>query len=564
MALLRAARFSYISGDFTWHDEARAADVMRGRTEDIPRSLKALVSRIIDNDDINKRARAIAKLTWDGAPYRITYRARSFCGDPVWVEERGKRIAGNGRTPVHVIGVIRDIDNEMTEQSRAAWLASYDGLTGLWNDARMTETLMWQIASCERYDLRAALFTLQVSNIDDINAAYGFEAGDRLLKGIAARLSAHIRAPDHAARLTGEGFDGVVFGVVIGQVQTGDDTMAAQQDALAGRLISELTDTPYSSPQGDLYAVLAISCVNIPSQAKTAFDALDKARIALDHSLAREGKFVAYRDDMPDLTERRRKAPIEAGDILEALNSRKITLAYQPIVHARARTPHHYECLLRLVRPDGQVVTAGNFIMAAEKLGLVHLLDRRALELASVTLRARPDIILALNISAATLGDEVAVAGYIAALKALGPMANRVIIELTETAALDDPATASGFSTAVRALGCTFAIDDFGAGHTTFQNLMSIEADEIKIDGSFIRDLSVTRHKQVFVRMIVDLARTFSVKTVAEFVNTPEDADLLTRLGVDYLQGYMFGIPGPAPTLPSTAPAGDTPDAKQA
>jgi len=131
---------------------------------------------------------------------------------------------------------------------------------------------------------------------------------------------------------------------------------------------------------------------------------------------------------------------------------------------------------------------------------------------------------------------------------------------IAETAALDDPATAGGFSTAVRALGCTFAIDDFGAGYTTFQNLMLIEADEIKIDGSFIRDLSVTKHKQVFVRMIVDLAQTFGVKTVAEFVTSPEDADLLTRLGVDYLQGYLFGMPNTSPDWPtaerSAGPAG--------
>ncbi len=548
MALLRAAAFTYSGGHFVWEDDGLAADLMKGRPDDIPRTVKSLIARITDDEGRQRRAKAIAALTWDGAPYRVTYQARSFYGDSIWVEERGKRIAGEGRTPTLINGVLRDIDSEMREQDTAAYRASHDLLTGLWNDTRMVEAIKWQIAACRRYDLQAALFTLQVSNIDDINQAYGFEAGDRLLKGIAQRLTEHVRAPDHTARLTGSGFDGVVFGVAIGQAA--GDNVEGGHTALADRLLEALTDTPYQSPFGDLYASLAMSAVTIPGQTDSAFEALDRARIALDHSLAREGKFVPWHEGLDDLTERRRKVDIEADDILEALNSRNITLAYQPIVHSRSRTPHHYECLLRLRRPDGQLVPAGAFIMAAEKLGLVHLLDRRALELASVTLREQPGVTLALNISAATLKNDVAVAGYIAALKALGPMAQRVIVELTETAALDDPATAGGFSTAVRALGCTFAIDDFGAGYTTFQNLMVIEADEIKIDGSFIRDLSVTRHKQVFVRMIVDLAQTFSVKTVAEFVTTPEDADLLTRLGVDYLQGYLFGVPSPSPDWP--------------
>lgn len=558
MALLRAAAFTYENGVIAWTDEACTAALMKGHTDEIPRSLKALTALISTDEARHERAQAIAELSWDGAPYCVTYQAQSICGDLVWIEERGKRIAGDGRTPTHIHGVLRDVDTQMAAHATSAYTARFDPLTGLWNDARMGEALTWQIAACKRYDVRAALFTLQVSNLDDIIHAYGFDAGDRLLKGIAKRLANLVRVPDHTARLTREGFDGAVFGIVIGHND------AEGQSALASRLLKQLTDTPYQSPVGDLYASLAISAVEIPAQAGTPFEAMDRARIALDHSLTRAGKFVSYSPDLDDLTERRRKAPILADDILNALNSRNITLAYQPIVHSRGRKPHHYECLLRLLRPDGQVVPAGNFIMAAEKLGLVHLLDRRALELASVTLRAQPDIILALNISAATLGDEVAVAGYIAAIKALGPMASRVIIELTETAALDDPATASAFSSAVRALGCTFAIDDFGAGYTTFQNLMSIEADEIKIDGSFIRDLSVTRHKQVFVRMIVDLAQTFSVKTVAEFVTTPEDADLLTRLGVDYLQGYMFGVPATKPDWPGPKAAINTIDALKA
>ena len=204
-------------------------------------------------------------------------------------------------------------------------------------------------------------------------------------------------------------------------------------------------------------------------------------------------------------------------------------------------------CLLRLRRDDGELISAAHFIMAAEELGCVHLLDRRALEIAARTLQDHSDIRLAINVSAATVQNPDTARAYLQALRSLGRDTQRVIVEMTETVALDSPDMASQFSQEVRSFGCQFSIDDFGAGHTTFSNLLAVEADEIKIDGSFIRDLSLTPHKQVFVRMMVDLAKTFSIKTVAEMVGSREDADLLTRLGVDYLQGYMFGLPGAIP-----------------
>ena len=174
---------------------------------------------------------------------------------------------------------------------------------------------------------------------------------------------------------------------------------------------------------------------------------------------------------------------VRSDDVLDALNQRRIRLAYQPIIDAKTRKIHHYECLLRLCREDGEIVSAGQFIMAAEKLGLVDLLDRRALELAAETLLSDPDVHLALNLSAATISNPETAEDYITALKSLGPAAERVTIELTETVALDDPEKASAFANEIRLIGCDFAIDDFGSGYTTFRNLMAIEAEMIKIDG---------------------------------------------------------------------------------
>ena len=234
---------------------------------------------------------------------------------------------------------------------------------------------------------------------------------------------------------------------------------------------------------------------------------------------------------------------LSRDDLLDALNGGRVRLAFQPIVAARTHRIKHYECLMRMLSESGEVLSAAQVIGSAERLGLVGLLDRRALEMAARTMIARTDLWLALNVSAQTVADRAQADDYLDALKMLGPAARRLTIELTETIAVDDPTMAARFATHARALGCRFAVDDFGSGYTSFRNLMAIEADAIKIDGDFIDGLLGSPRAQTFVRMMVDLAQTFGVETVAERVESRDVADTLAELGVDGLQGYYFGRP---------------------
>jgi len=542
--LLGAAPYVWKNGKdgahFSWDNEDYAARLFCTQVQEIPRSNAAFLERICENAAAT-RAQAVATLTWNGAKYQIDYQVRTFDGRNIWVEERGLRLEGDGQKPTKILGVLSNIQSRKIKEEQAGYHASHDSLTGLWNKARMSENLTQMLAFAQRYDRQAAYIAYQVSNLNDINLTYGYEAGDRLLTAISKRLNAAVRSPDVCARVSG-----TTFGVGL------SDCDAAQMEKVAARIAKILSDTPYGSPYGDLYAEFAVGGCALSQKSLNAPDAMEQVKTAVAHSRIRQGAFVAYARDLPDLKPRQKMSELTRDDIISALNDRRITLAYQPIVRAQSRETHHHECLLRLRREDGEIVSAADFIIAAERLECVHLLDRRALEIASRTLSENSQIKLALNVSAATVQTTEAADAYLQALKGLGKANERVIIELTETVALEDPAMASQFSVAVRTLGCQFAIDDFGAGYTTFKNLMAVEADEIKIDGSFIRDLSLTPHKQVFVRMMVDLAQTFSVKTVAEMVGSREDADLLTRLGVDYLQGYMFGVPSAAPQIAAT------------
>jgi len=491
----------------------------------------------MDPQDVITRSKAIKRLSWDGARYELRYPVHTQKGDKIWVKEVGERVSGNDGTPLQITGVIRNVTEEQNRLDTAEYRATHDELSGLFNRVLFTRTLRIISALTKRRQGVAAILRLRLSNIGDINSVYGYEIGDRIIKQVGQRLKDVIRAPDIIARI-----EDVDFGLCL--IDSDIDAI----EKLLPRLQMALSETPYATPHGGLYAEFTLSATFLGREAQDAESAIEQTRTVFTARPNLQGWNIGYYD--PDMSEQSRpalKAKITENDILTALNDRRITLAYQPIIDAKTRDLHHYECLLRLRRNDGEVISAGRFIMAAERLGLVNLLDRRALEIGAKALQDNPGLRIALNVSAGPLRDEQAADDYINALKALGPNAARVTIELTETLALDDPAMASMFSVEIRKLGCAFAIDDFGSGYTTFRNLMAIEADTIKIDGSFIQDISTQPHKQTFVRMMVDLAQTFSVKTVAEMVDSRADADLLRRLGVDYLQGYMFGIPSAAP-----------------
>jgi diguanylate cyclase (GGDEF)-like protein len=545
LALLGASPFTLQITDngtqFNWLDDDIAAAIYCAPTTKIPTTMFEFYERLCDGARL-LRDQAMASLTWNGAKYQVDYQIRTFDGRNIWVEERGQRKAGNGKQPTEIIGVLTNIQSRKIREEQAGYHAAFDSLTGLWNKTRMAEGLTQLLSYGQRYDRQSGYIVFRVSNMDDINKTYGYEAGDRLLIAIAKRLTNVVRSPDIFGRVSE-----ISFGIGL------TDCDSKQMELVVERIGSELSSSPYGSPYGDLHADFSVGGIALSQKAVSAVAAMEQVQTAVMHSLNRGGAFVSYSSDLPDIKPKQRETDFTRDDIIGALNDRRITLAYQPIVHADSRETHHYESLLRLRREDGEVVSAAEFIMAAERLECVDLLDRRALEIASETLLKNPTIQLALNVSAATVKSKETADSYLMAIKALGAMTSRVTIELTETVALEDPAMANRFSVEARALGCKFAIDDFGAGHTTFSNLMAIEADEIKIDGSFIRDLSLTPHKQVFVRMMVDLAQTFSVKTVAEMVGSRDDADLLTRLGVDYLQGFMFGLPGAAPQVDVSA-----------
>ncbi len=530
LSLLSAAGFTVdLSGEaLNWLDDDLIANLLSSPLKRIPRNQQAFDTLISAQDRV-RRAGLIAGLHYDDAAYDLQYQVQTFAGHVIWVQERGRRMSGEGTSPAIITGVLTDITTLKRAEMASNFAASHDPLTRLWNRERFCEALTYEGSAASLREEPGFLACIQISGLENINAAYGTQRGDEVLRRIAEYLKSSAQAPRQAARITGASFGLLCPGLKEPEARQYLKNMC---DWISGQNFTETLNISLS------VAMQALNAVNADSSKQLG---------VIMSQLAASDSFFAPAKNRPSIIERSQN--ITADDILAALQDQRFSLAYQPIIEAKTRRPHHYECLLRLSGEDGTQETAGPMIMAAETLGYIHLLDRRALNIGAEILKAQPDLHLAFNVSAGTIRNRFAAESYIAALREMGADAQRVTIELTETLALKDPDEAGKFAQKARELGCRFAIDDFGSGHTTFQNLMTIEADMIKIDGSMIKNLSDMPLKETFVRIMVDFANTFGVEIVAEMINSEADADRLQTLGVDYFQGYMFGKPAPEPDL---------------
>jgi EAL domain-containing protein (putative c-di-GMP-specific phosphodiesterase class I) len=313
--------------------------------------------------------------------------------------------------------------------------------------------------------------------------------------------------------------------------------------ATAERILQTVRQTPIDTPSGPIHVTVSLGATRFGNGPTTAHETMGRADCALKDAKQAGRNCVSVFVDSDEQRRNRRQLVAIAEEVQAALKSERIVFAFQPVVAAHDYAVHHYECLLRLRRTDGTIVPAGAFLPVVEQSGLMRQLDRRALDLAIEELTRHAGIDLALNISGLTASDRAWLRSLNAALKGRPDLARRLIIEITETVALEDIEETARFVAAVRELGCRVALDDFGAGYTSFRNLKALAVDCVKIDGSFVRGLADNVDNQLFIRTLLGLADGFGLATVAECVETAADAAHLAHRGVRYLQGYYFGAP---------------------
>jgi len=450
----------------------------------------------------------------------------------LWVEDTGVCTIDADSRPVQAQGTLRVIDDRREREERLLFLGSHDELTGQLNRTRLTEELTHFLSSAGRMPAKGAFLLAGVNDLTLVNETYGFDVGDEVISIVGRRIGRALRSKDCIGR-----FSSNKFGIVL------DGSDGEGVETIARRLMACVRDSVIDTSVGSVAASISIGAVLLPESAGNAQAAIGRALQALEIARnSRSDRFNLYLPCERRESERRRAVAI-ADDIVRALNDRRMILALQPIVTSRSHEPELYECLLRMRRLDGSIASASEFIHIGEQFGLAKLVDHRVLELAIELLRSTPGIKLALNVSAVTATDPHWLAGLEAFTGKDRALTERLTIEITETAAISDLDATVKFVTALKALGCRVALDDFGAGYTSFRSLRLLGVDMVKIDGSFIQNIGTHAEDELFVRTLIDLAKSFGIITVGEWVGDERTARLLENAGVAYMQGYFFGAP---------------------
>jgi diguanylate cyclase (GGDEF)-like protein len=468
-----------------------------------------------------------------GVFYRVVYGLRPAAGGEtlLWIEDTGRWFAGADGKPARALGTVRVVNDRHEGERRLAYLARHDDLTGELNRHHLTLTLEKAIEDALRFRSSCGFLLVNVDNLGRVNESHGYDVADEVIGAVAKRIRGRMRGKDTLGRYSGN-----KFGIVLTDCTPDDMTIAAE------RLVAGVRDELLPTSVGPVAVTVTIGGVTAPRHARTVAEVLARAQESLDIAKnRRRGSFLAYRPNIE--REAQRRENIRATDeIVAALNERRIFLAYETVADAIERRPAFYECLMRVRRADGSMLGANDVVPVAERLGLVRLLDHRVLELVIDELAATPALQASVNVSAASTTDPDWWSGLGSLLRTHAGTAERLIIEITESAAIHDIDETRGFVARVKDLGCRIAIDDFGAGYTSFRNLRKLGVDIVKIDGAFVQNMTRSEDDRAFVRTLIDLARRLNLKTVAEWVQDERTAQMLEAWGCDYLQGALIGL----------------------
>lgn len=484
---------------------------------------------------LNAITRANASSDNRGVPYRVHYRLRpkGLRGhDTIWIEDHGRWWPGPTGQPKRARGVIRRIDERYIEAQNRQHLNEFDELTGQLNRIKLTEALETVIRRARRKGQSSGFLIAAVNNLSVINETFGFDVGDEVIKSTAGLIKDRLRGGDTIGRYSSN-----KFGIILNDCGAGAMRIAAERFMKAVRTTTIQTDAC------QLSATISIGGIVLPEHAETAARATSCALQALDQ--ARQKRIDSYAAFAPSKTQESvRKRNIKLADeIMSALDDDRMLLVLQPMICAKSGKPEIYECLLRMQKPDGEMISAGAFIEVAEQLGLARLIDRRTLELSIGLLKEHPELCLSVNVSSLTTTDQDWLATLQRMTRGDRSLTQRLVVEITETAAIDDLDHTCGFVDTLKELGCRVAIDDFGAGYTSFKNLKHLAVDIVKIDGAFVKNLAEDHTDRVFIKTMVELAETFEMETVAEWVVDENVARLLIESGITYLQGFHYGRP---------------------
>ena len=420
-------------------------------------------------------------------------------------------------------------------------LAYHDSLTGLANRHSFENEVQSALRSIDAITRHAMLY-LDLDQFKVINDTCGHEAGDELLRQLAIILEGPLRATDTLARLGGD-----EFGILL----THCDLDQAVQ--VAERVLNFIKEFRYVWKDKTFSIGASIGLVMLEDRAQTLSEVMRIADMAC-YAAKDHGRNRMHVYSVEDTEFQQRRGEMEwVARISKALESDLFTLFRQCIEPLGRNTDRHCEILIRMLDDDGEPVLPGVFIPAAERYNIMPAIDRWVVQNVFAFLEqngagANSEIYF-INLSGATLSDDHFAAFVTDQLKTRKLSPTRIGFEITETAVIANLNSAINFINRVKKLGCRIALDDFGAGLSSFSYLKTIRADYLKIDGGFIKDMLDDPMDHAIVVAINDIGHVVGLKTIAEFVESASIKQRLNELGVDYAQGFAINHPTPLTTF---------------
>jgi len=520
-----------------------AAETLTGHIEPMVRGAPlAQVYRPVHEDTGEDLPSSAAEALGTGVPVEMGHPAKLVRPDGASRAIRDSAApvrAANGEI-IGVVLVFQDVTNARALQRDLAYAASHDALTGLKNRTAFEGAVQTALAEARAGGPGHAVLFVDLDRFKILNDTAGHAAGDTLLREIAGVVRAAVRPTDVVARLGGD-----EFAVLL------RDCRIEDAEAHGARIIAAVRSLRFSWNDRIYNFGASIGVTALDARCLGVAEALAQADVACYASKAGgRDRVSVYRPDASEAHRHLSDLHIVAG-IRDGIESGLFRLYAQEIRDLSAplaRAPR-IEILTRMIGPDGALVPPDVFIPAAERFDLMGALDRWVL---STTLRdhgarimAVEGLTVAVNLSANSLSDP-SLWGFLSAeLAATGFDPARLVLEITETAVINNFAAAERFIAAARAAGCRVSLDDFGSGVSSFTYLKRFPVDAIKIDGTFVRNMKDSRYDRTIVRMIHEVGVELGVETIAEFVEDVETVDLLRRIGVVWGQGYLFHRPRP-------------------
>jgi diguanylate cyclase (GGDEF)-like protein/PAS domain S-box-containing protein len=461
-------------------------------------------------------------------------------------DERGER--GDGE-PMYVLGQVQDITARREYEQRLRHLADHDPLTGLLNRRGFEQALEEHVARTRRYGAAGAVLLVDLDRFKEVNDTLGHHAGDQLIIACGSALRERLRETDVLARLGGDEL------AVLLPVESAPE--AAVVAAALVQIVRERARGFGGRRGGNVTASIGVAVV----EAATAGggELMAGADLALYAAKAAgRDQFAVY--DAGDGRQPRIRAQMTWLQRLErALADDRLVLHAQPIVDLRTRTTVRHEILLRMVGDGGELILPASFLPAAERFGTITAIDRwvvtEAIRAMGRVAVAGVRLALSVNVSARSAGDAELLETIASELAAAGVAPADLVVELTEAAAVSDISRARDFGEALRALGCGFALVDFGAGFGSFSSLKHLPFDVLRIDGGLVASAEGNATDRLVVAAVTGIAHGLGRVTAAELVEDGPAIELLLAHGVDLGQGHHLGRAAPLEELLAAAGA---------